>query len=236
MRRAFIIAAAAAALVASTGPLARPAQAADQTVKTSPIVLAQNTNNRLFSLLQDVQQLRDQVRRMRGKIQMLRHQIERNRESRKRMYQELDKRLTALEGGEVAGDKTSKASKGEIKKAYLAAFEQLRNGEYNAAIASFEQFAQKYGQNSYSDNALYWLGQARYVQGDLSGAMKALQKLKNKFPESKKLPSALFRIGVIKQTEGKVAAARATFERVIKTYPDTESAGMAKQRLQKMAE
>lgn len=235
MRQAFIVAATSIALVASVGAFARPAQSAEQSIDTSPVLLAQNTNSRMFSLLQDVQRLREQVRRMRGQVQTLEHQIKRNRESQQRMYQELDERLTALENGGTAKG-GNKASKAEIKESYLAAFDLLRNGKYNAAIGSFEQFNQKYPDNSYSDNALYWLGQARYVQGDLSGAMKALQKLEKKYPESSKLPSALFRIGVIKETVGKTSDAQAIFKSVIKDYPDSESAAMARKRLQKMGQ
>lgn len=232
MRQSLIVAAAAIALAVSAGLSPRPAQAAGPAADSAPILLAQNTGTNLFALLQDIQRLRRQVRQLRGEIQSLRHQIKRNRRSRQRMYQRLDKRITALEQGGIAAG----ASKAEIKQAYLAAFDQLRNSKYDAAIASLEAFVGKYPDNSYSDNAWYWLGQARYVQGDLTGAMKALQTLTRRFPDSKKMPSALFRIGVIEHTEGKVDKARAIFRRIVKQYPDSDSAAMARQRLQDMGQ
>src|SRR5699024_6337530 len=150
-----------------------------------------------------------------------------------RMYQDLDNRLTALEKG---GSATS-ADKEVIKQSYMAAFEQLRNGKYDAAISDFEAFVKKYADDSsYGDNARYWLGQARYVQGDLSGAMEALQTMTKRFPKSSKLPSALFRMGVIEQAEVKTDKASAMFQRIVSQYPDSESADMARQRLQDMGQ
>lgn len=234
MRQALIVAVTAVALAASVGVSSRPAQAADRAAEPAPMLLAQNTGPNLFSLLQDIQRLREQVRRMRGDIESLRYQIKRNQESRQRMYQSLDERLTALEQG-GAGTGVS-ASKEEIKKSYMAAFGQLRNGKYDAAISGFESFVKKYPDSSYGDNAWYWLGQARYVQGDLSGAMKALQTMTSRFPKSSKLPSALFRMGVIEQTEGKTDKARAAFERIVTQYPDSDSAGMARQHLKDLGQ
>lgn len=212
--------------------LPQPAPAADAggaPATQGRVLLAQNSGPNLFVLLQDIQRLQEQVRRLRGKIQMLEHQIQRNRQIRKRMYQKLDQRLTALEQGGVA-----ETDKQAVKKAYLAAFEKLRNGKYNAAISGFEAFVEKYPNSSYTDNAWYWLGQARYVQGNLGGAMEALQVVTSQFPESSKMPSTLFRMGVIEQTQGKIDSARTTFQRIISEYPDSESADMARQRLQKL--
>lgn len=232
MRQALIVAVTTVAVAASVGILSRPAQAADRAAEPAPVLLAQNTGPNLFSLLQDIQRLREQMRRMRGEIESLRYQIKRNEESRQRMYQVLDERLTALEqGGTATG-----ANQEEIKQTYMAAFEQLRNGKYDAAISGFETFVEKYPDSSYGDNAWYWLGQARYVQGDLSGAMSALQTMTSQFPQSSKLPSALFRMGVIEQTQGKTANARAAFKRIVTQYPDSESADMARQQLKELGQ
>lgn len=222
----------AVVLAVTAGVFPRPALAGDSgsaSVLPNRLMLAQNSGANLFSLLQDVQRLRRQVRQLRGKIQMLEHRIRRNKKSRQRMYQRLDKRLTALEQGGK-----SKASKEEIKSTYLAAFEKLRNGQYNAAIKALETFTQKHPDSAYTDNAWYWLGQARYVQGDLSGATAALKTVIKDFPKSPKMPSSLFRLGVIQQTLGKTDKARSTFQRIIRDYPDSGSADSARGRLQGM--
>lgn len=212
--------------------LSRPALAADAgyaLASGQPVMVAQRNGSNLFALLQDIQRLREQVRQLRGRIQMLEHRIQRNSRIRQRMYQKLDARLTALETG-TAGKAGNKA----IKSAYMAAFEKLRKGKYSAAIKSFESFTAKYPDNSYSDNAWYWLGQARYVQGDLGGAMAALQTVTSEYPESPKIASTLFRIGVIEQARGNTADARAAFKRIISEYPESDSADMARARLKDM--
>lgn len=220
----------AVVLAGSALGLSRPAQAAGgnywaQNGQTMQVA-RRNAGANVFALYQQIQQLQQQVRQLRGRIQMLEHRIKRNSRIRQRMYQKLDKRLTALENSISAG-----ANKKQIKSAYLAAFEKLRKGQYNAAIDRFEAFVKKYPKSSYSDNAWYWLGQARYVIGDLGDALKALQTVTRKFPKSSKMPSTLFRIGVIKQSQGKTDKARAIYQRIISQYPDSDSADMASKRL-----
>src|SRR5699024_8123809 len=135
----------------------------------------------MFKLLQDVQRLREQVRRLRGEVETLKYQIQRGQDSRQRMYQQLDERLSALEPGGGSGDAAAGSGneaqhKPGADQAYKAAFDKLRNGKYNAAISGFEDFVEQYPNSTKTADALYWLGQARYVQGDLSGASDALQK------------------------------------------------------------
>lgn len=219
----------AALLVTAVGGFPRAAGAspfAPQQTADQPLRLAQGGGPNMFALLQDIQRLRQQVRQLRGQIQMLKHRIQRNSKSRQQMYKRLDKRLTALEQG--GG---SKASEQKAKQAYMAAFDKLRKGQYDAAIGQLEVFVKKYPDSTYSDNAWYWLGQARYVDGDLDGALDALQTLVKKSPKSDKVPSALLRIGVIQQTQGNSNQARSTFERILREYADKGVADKARAHL-----
>lgn len=232
MRRLTATTCVAMVLVGLTAGLPRPSHAADSNywaANGQAVMVARNTGPNVFALMQDIQRLQSQIRQLRGRIQMLKHRIQRNSRIRKRMYQKLDKRITALEKGNG-----TTVDKEAVKNAYLAAFKKLRDGQYNAAIDSFQSFIHKYPKNSYSDNAWYWMGQARYVQGNLSGALQALQTVTNKFPKSSKMPSTLFRMGVIKSTQGKSSQARSLFKRVINNYPDSDSADMARGRLKDM--
>src|SRR5699024_794717 len=136
---------------------ALPSASGPVTVTGEPLLLAQSSESSRFSLLQDLQRQKEEIRHLRGKVEMLEHNIERNRQSRKQMYEDLDNRLTALEKGG-----TKKADEKEIEQAYTAAFQELRNGNYDKAIHGFEAFVDDYPDTSYSDNAWYWLGQARY--------------------------------------------------------------------------
>jgi len=239
MRAVFLTLVAATALIVTAGAFPRPLPAAQDDQKPSQ-----------FSLLQDIQQLKKEIRKLRGRNEALEHQIERNRESRKKMYEDLDERLQKLETKaglgdaentqqvtELAsgtGDSSAGTNENEAKQAYEAAFDQLRDGEYDGAITGFEAFVEKYSDSSYIDNAWYWLGQARYVQGDLSDALTALQQVVDKYPDSGKMPSTLFRMGMIQQTLDKPDRARKTFARILDDYPDSESADRARQRLQDM--
>lgn len=246
MRHVVPIAVMTVALVASVGALPRPAHAAesDRAARNAgPLTLAQNTaGSNLFVLLQDIQRLQDQVRDLRGQIDALQYQIRQNEQGQRELYQNLDQRITALERGGAAAGSAPSATRGTVaaqanpavESAYLAAFDELKKGRYDAAINALQAFLQQYPETAYSDNAWYWLGEARYVQRDLSGALTALQTVVNRYAASPKVGSALYRIAVIQEEQGQTTNARATLERILAEYPNSDSAGLARQRLQAM--
>jgi|SRR5699024_3014267 len=224
MRPVFFTTAAAFLLTASAGvlPWLAPAALADNGVSS-------------FELIQDMQRQKEEIRQLRGKIELLEHQIERNRISRQEMYERLDERLKTLKQALEEGGGNARANDEAAEKAYLAAFEQMRNGKYDAAVSEFEAFNEKYPNSAYSDNAWYWLGQARYVQGDLDGAMQALRTVIDDYPDSDKVPSSLFRMGVIKLAQGQSGEAQSLFRQVISDYPEDKAAEMAREQLEEMS-
>lgn len=215
----------------------------------------------MFSLLQDVQRLQEQVRKLRGDIDELRYQATQREERIQALYQDLDARLRALEQGGAAGGfqqggayggagagfgagvGTAPANGGvggavapdneaAAESAYLAAFANLKQGDYRGAAADFEAFVARYPQSSYSDNAWYWLGEARYVERQYAGALAAFERVLQQFPDSAKAPGAAYKIAVILDEQGKAAEARAQLQQVIQQYPDDDAAALARDRLQ----
>ncbi len=245
MRHVMPVAVATIALALSAGACARPMQSSepDRTTRNEqPVMLAQNGAGgpNLFALLQDIQRLQDQVRSLRGQVDTLQYQIRQNEQGQRDLYQNLDKRITALEDGGASGRGANPASGGgamadtdpAVEAAYLSAFNELKEGEYEAAVAGFERFVQQYPETSYTDNAWYWLGEARYVERDYNGALEAFQTVVNRFAASGKVPDALYKIGVVQDEQGEPDNARATLNRVIDEHPDTDAARLARERLQ----
>ncbi|MDN5938943.1 MAG: tol-pal system protein YbgF [Salinisphaera sp.] len=199
-----------------------------------------------FSLLQDVQRLQEQVRKLRGQIQSLQHQIKRQEQGQRALYQDLDRRLRALEQpgrpaiGAGAGGNGATTTRGGlpnvdaavVKNAYLAAFQNLKEGDYAKARTELEAFVQKYPHTDYSDNAWYWLGEARYIDRRYDEALQALHTVIEHFPNSAKVPGAAYKIGVILDEQGKTAEARKQLQMVANKYADNHAADLARQRLQ----
>ena len=117
---------------------------------------------------------------------------------------------------------------------YEHAFNLLKEGRYDLAVAAFKTFVQKYPNGRYTDNAQYWLGEANYVQRNFKAALAEFEKVVNNFPDSPKRPDALLKMGYTYQELGDNDKARLALNSVRMNYPDTTAARLASKRLQEL--
>lgn len=250
MRHALPIALVTFAMATAAGAQSRPASAADANANNQPIMLAQNSTGgpNLFSLFQDIERLKSEVRDLQGQVDTLQYQLKQNEQGQRDLYQNLDKRISTLENGRGAGgsnggesgwgqqdnDYGSSPQDSKIEKQYSAAFDQLRNGNYDAAIGAFKGFLQQNPESSFSDNAWYWLGEAHYVKRNYDASLESFQTVVNRFRASDKVPGSLYKIGVIQDERGETDNAYGTFKRVLDQYPDSSTAELARKRLQEL--
>jgi len=201
----------------------------------------------------EVEQLKTELRELRGQIEQLTHQIQKQQQSQQRLYGDLDKRLQVLEA-RVATPAASQtpsttdavtgtglpvtssvlATAGHEQSEYLAAFELLQQGKTTEAISGFEGFLGKYPKGSYASNAVYWLGEAHYLSKNYPQAMAEFRKLVEQYPESQKLSGALLKMGYIHYENRNYPEARAMLEKVKGGYPNTQVSTLAAERLERM--
>jgi tol-pal system protein YbgF len=259
MRRALALATVTFAVTAAgpvaAGTLSRPALAAAN--HGQPLLLAQNdSNDKLFALYQQLQQIQQQLRGLQGQVDTLKYQIKQNEQSQRALYQNLDRRLSALEKGQGGGNGTpqvfgdfsgnkqgagGQAGNGStggpnsvVQSAYMKGFNLLKNGKYDGAISAFKQFVSKYPQTSLTDNAWYWLGEAYYVKQNYSASTQAFETVVNRFKNSSKIPDSLYKIGLIDADQGQMDNAKATLHRITQQYPHSNAAQLAQKKLQSM--
>jgi tol-pal system protein YbgF len=120
----------------------------------------------------------------------------------------------------------------EEEGAYLAAFDQLKNGKYDDAIKGFRSMLDRWPQGRYADNAWYWMGQTYDIKRDYKSALSAYQSLLQKFPTSPKAPDAMLHVGIAQIELKQEAEGRSTLQRVIQAYPSSNAAKLAQQRLE----
>ena len=118
--------------------------------------------------------------------------------------------------------------------AYARAFDQLKSGEYHAAITQFQIFMKNYPQSALLDNAQYWIGEAYYVTRDYDLAAKAFRSVGERWPASRKAPDALLKLGYTQYEQKHLSDARATLTDVVQRFPGTDAARLATERLQKL--
>lgn len=204
------------------------------------------TGGSMFSVIQDLQALQEEVRKLNGEVEELKHLAKQSETGQRELYQSLDKRLTALEegggssstgssegntSGGGSSQSQSPADKEAAEQAYNAAYAKLKAGEYAESRKAFNEFVENYPNSSYNDNAWYWLGQAHYVDRDYEPSLSAFRKVLSDYPDSNKAGSALYYIGVIQDEKGSVSDARTTLIKVIEDYPEDNAADLARKRL-----
>jgi tol-pal system protein YbgF len=207
-------------------------------------------NQSLLDLANQNEAMRADLRAMHNDIDQLTNKLETSRKEQHDLYADLDRRMKALEGrgggGSAAGPGeagaaaagaagSSAASDTDDKAAYQAAFDLLKNSQFDAAIAAFQKFLLSFPDSTLADNAQYWLGEADYVNKAFPAAQAAFQKVVDKFPQSRKVPDALLKIGYCQYELKDFDAARRTLSKVTTQFPDSPSGHLAQQRLDSMA-
>ncbi|MBS0320491.1 MAG: tol-pal system protein YbgF [Proteobacteria bacterium] len=117
------------------------------------------------------------------------------------------------------------------QRAYDAALDQFKRGDYAGAITGFTSFVRTYPKSPLASSAQYWIGNAQFARKDFRAAIAAQRTLVTQYPDSSKLPDALLNIASAQSELGDNAAARRTLEDLIAKYPQSDAAQKARQRL-----
>lgn len=175
-------------------------------------------------------EIRQELARLRGQLEVQAHQLETLDRRQKDLYVDLDARLRKLEAAAKALEKPVADPVAE-GKAYEAALNQFKLGNFQASVAAFQGFLATYPDSQQVSNAQYWIGNAYYELRDYKTAIAAQQKVLASWPDSAKAPDAMLNIASCQAAMGQNKAARETLQALLKKYPGTPAAEQAKQRL-----
>ncbi|MCC6867957.1 MAG: tol-pal system protein YbgF [Burkholderiales bacterium] len=117
------------------------------------------------------------------------------------------------------------------QRAYDAALDQFKRGDYQGAIGGFSGFVKTYPKSLLAPSAQYWVGNAQYARRDYRGAIASQRQLIQAYPDSPKVADALLNIASAQAEMGDNATARRTLTELVDKFPQSEAAGKAKQRL-----
>jgi tol-pal system protein YbgF len=191
----------------------------------------------ILELSNQINALRDEIARMRGQMELLANQADNADKRQKDLYLDIDTRLRKLEQAseKSAAEKPPATAEAEPSpaenKAYQAALEQFKLGNYPLAVSAMQGFLVTYPNSTLAPNAQYWIGMAYSGQRDYKNAITAQRKLLSTWPDSPKAPDALLSIASSQETMGDRRSAQKTLEELVVKYPASSSAASAKQRL-----
>lgn len=198
------------------------------------------SNQSLLELAQQVQTMQAETRALRGELEELQHGTENARSQQRNLYADLDNRIKAMEAGaapiplEGATGGSLPVPAGSDRANYQAAFDLLKNGEYDKAKKSFQQFLVAFPDSAVADNGQYWLGETYYVTREFPEALKAFRRVVENWPESRKLADSWLKIGYCHYELKSWGPARDALNRVVRDHKDTGAATEAAKRLARM--
>ncbi len=227
-----VLAALAAALMAGPALAQSKNERLDALEARMGGVERQLANQGLLEMSRQIDALTEELRRLRGEFDQLQHEVERARAQQRDQYLDLDTRLRAAEAALTAAQATT--APGSPEAEYQAAFNLLKDGRYEEAEGALREFATKYPQHELASNAVYWLGEAHYVQRDFPAALAAFESVVRDYPGTRKSPDALLKAGYCQYELKRFGNARALLTRVVEDYPDTQAAADARERLQRL--
>jgi tol-pal system protein YbgF len=114
---------------------------------------------------------------------------------------------------------------------YENAFLDVRNGNYELAIAQFRDVLQYFGQSEYAPNARYWIGESWYSLKQYDSAVVEFESLVTTYPQSDRISTALYKLGRCYEEKGMANRARRYYQQVIKDHPASLEAKPAQSRL-----
>ena len=206
-------------------------------------------NQSLIELTTRIDQLQSEIQTVRGDTETLAFQTGNAAERQRDLYVDIDGRLQELEltlaqlqiqmNDLLAEEELPPPPvllPGSDQDNYQAAFNLLRDGNYEEATSAFEQFLAVFPSSPLADNAQYWLAETYYVQRQYMVALPAFVRIVDEYPGSAKTPDALLKIGYCNFELQQWDAAREALQRVIREFPATTAARLATQRLERIVQ
>ena len=193
--------------------------------------LAQSQRSQL-QLASQIEQLQQEIARQRGQIEILAKQVADTQQAQKDIYLDVDTRLKRLEPQTASIDGQQATVGADEKRAYDAAIDLFRNGNYADAIPALSNFVRQYPQSPYAPAAQFYIGSSHYALKDYKAAIAQQQALVKNFPTNVRAPDALLVIAGSQVELNDRRGARTTLERIVRDYPGVPAAQTAKDRLE----
>jgi tol-pal system protein YbgF len=117
---------------------------------------------------------------------------------------------------------------------YAAALQQFNNGQYEDALAAFDELTRTDAQSQYAPNYEYWKGESNYALGRYAQAIESFRTVQQLYPNSVKGDDAAFKIGESYEKMGNRASAKTAYQRLLTSYPESEYRSRVEARLRKL--
>jgi tol-pal system protein YbgF len=210
-------------------------------------------SNSMGTLVVQLQQLQEEVRRLNGVVEQQSAEISRLKEQSLERYVDLDRRIADLSKGGAVSMGAAAGAQGGVantpttgavaseppanmqplqpgeEAAYQSAYGYVKTRNFAEAVEGFQKFLQNYPYGRYAPNAHYWLGELYLVidPQELELARQSFQLLLDQYPNNAKIPDALYKLGKVHFLKGNSERSREYLDRVIAEYPGHPASQLA---------
>jgi len=208
-------------------------------------------------LLLQIDQLRQETQALRGLMEELSYQLGQMSSDQKTRYLDLDQRLgelvriqkdvvtaqstqmTPSTGSAVDGSDGSLANQKQTPEisdqdAYDAAFQLIRERQFDAALGAMESFVQTYPDSDLVLDARFWRGQVFDVLGRDQEAIEVFKSLTLVAPDYRRILQVKVKLGKLLVKNQDVMNGRKILQEVITQAPESVEAGLASRELEKI--
>lgn len=109
---------------------------------------------------------------------------------------------------------------GNPKQLYETAYGYLMQRDYGSAQSAFEDFLNRYPNDSLAGNAQYWLGEAHFVRGEYKAAAGAFLKGYQNYAGNARAADSLLKLAMSLDRLGQKDAACSSFSELTTRFPD----------------
>ena len=212
--------------------------------------------------MQQLYQLQQEVSMLRGLVEEQEHRIKQMEQNQLDQYQDIDRRLSTLASGsgqvqspepsETSGSNgaidaraplspstapsgsSAPADPAREKLMYDAAFDLVKQRDFEKAAMAFSAFVRRYPDSEYAGNAQYWLGEVHLAQSDLQSAGQAFAQVPARYPGHRKEADALYKLADVERRLGNPQKARELYQEVLSKHPNTSAAQLARRDLESL--
>jgi tol-pal system protein YbgF len=114
---------------------------------------------------------------------------------------------------------------------YDQATQDLTQGRYAMALATYRDFLRRFPDSDLADNAQYGAGECFFAQARFDSALVEYARVGARWGTGDRAPASLYKLGLCEDRLGRAADARRTFEDLVQRFPHSGEAQLARDRL-----
>lgn len=147
---------------------------------------------------------------------------------------ELRERAEAAQQPQQPAAQPPAGETGNAEELYRAGASKLQEKSATAARIAFEQFLTQYSTHELAPDAQFGLAETYVLDGELEAAVTNFARVAEAYPTSNRAAEALYRAGRVSEERNRRTDARTYYQRVIQRYANSDSARLARERLNRL--